>query len=106
MSEFQPLTMTIQLLGGLALFLYGMEKMTNGLKAAAGKQMNVLLAKLTGNPVSGAVTGALAQDDPDRLRKHHVQINILYKLQRIYSISEHMAISVLPRGVLAGKLST
>jgi len=26
MSEFQPLTMTIQLLGGLALFLYDMGK--------------------------------------------------------------------------------
>jgi phosphate:Na+ symporter len=51
--------MTIELLGGLALFLYGMEKMTEGLKAAAGKQMNTLLAKLTGNPMSGAVTGAI-----------------------------------------------
>jgi phosphate:Na+ symporter len=59
MTELQPMTMTINLLGGLALFLYGMEKMTDGLKAAAGKQMNVLLAKLTGNPVSGAVTGAV-----------------------------------------------
>jgi phosphate:Na+ symporter len=38
--------MTIELLGGLALFLYGMEKMTDGLKAAAGRQMNTLLAKL------------------------------------------------------------
>jgi phosphate:Na+ symporter len=51
--------MTIELLGGLALFLYGMEKMTDGLKAAAGKQMNTLLAKLTGNPVLGAITGAI-----------------------------------------------
>ena len=48
-----------QLLGGLALFLYGMEKMTDGLKAAAGKQMNTLLAKLTGNRVLGAITGAI-----------------------------------------------
>jgi Na/Pi-cotransporter len=46
-------------IGGLALFLYGMEKMTDGLKAAAGKQMNTLLAKLTGNPVLGAITGAI-----------------------------------------------
>jgi phosphate:Na+ symporter len=51
--------MTIELLGGLALFLYGMEKMTDGLKAAAGKQMNTLLAKLTGNPMLGAITGAI-----------------------------------------------
>jgi len=59
MSELAPVTMTIQLLGGLALFLYGMEKMTDGLKAAAGKQMNTLLAKLTGNRVLGAITGAI-----------------------------------------------
>ncbi len=59
MTELDPLTMTIELLGGLALFLYGMEKMTDGLKAAAGKQMNALLDKLTGNPVLGAITGAI-----------------------------------------------
>ena len=59
MIELDPMTMAIELLGGLALFLYGMEKMTDGLKAAAGKQMNTLLAKLTGNPVLGAITGAI-----------------------------------------------
>ncbi len=59
MTELNPLTMTIELLGGLALFLYGMEKMTDGLRAAAGKQMNVLLARLTGNAVLGAITGAI-----------------------------------------------
>ena len=59
MTELDPMTMTIKLLGGLALFLYGMEKMTDGLKAAAGKQMNTLLAKLTGTPVLGAITGAI-----------------------------------------------
>ena len=59
MIELDPMTMAIELLGGLALFLYGMEKMTDGLKAAAGKQMNRLLAKLTGNPVLGAITGAI-----------------------------------------------
>ena len=59
MDELAPVAMTIQLLGGLALFLYGMEKMTDGLKAAAGKQMNTLLAKLTGNRILGAITGAI-----------------------------------------------
>jgi len=59
MTELAPVTMTLQLLGGLALFLYGMEKMTDGLKAAAGQQMNVLLAKLTGNRLLGALTGAI-----------------------------------------------
>jgi phosphate:Na+ symporter len=59
MNDLAPVAMTIQLFGGLALFLYGMEKMTDGLKAAAGKQMNVLLAKLTGNRILGAITGAI-----------------------------------------------
>ena len=59
MTELAPVTMTVQLLGGLALFLYGMEKMTDGLKAAAGQQMNPLLARLTGNRILGALTGAI-----------------------------------------------
>jgi len=59
MDELAPVAMIVQLLGGLALFLYGMEKMTDGLKAAAGKQMNTLLAKLTGNRILGAITGAI-----------------------------------------------
>jgi phosphate:Na+ symporter len=59
MPELQPLAMTTNLLGGLALFLYGMQKMTDGLKAAAGKQMNILLARLTRSPLTGAITGAI-----------------------------------------------
>ena len=58
-AALNPIAMAIGLLGGLALFLYGMEKMTDGLKAAAGEQMKILLGKLTRNAVSGALTGAL-----------------------------------------------
>jgi hypothetical protein len=47
----------------------------------------------------------LAQDDPDRLLKHRVQFEMLDKLRRIYNLAEHMAISTLPRGALAGELS-
>jgi phosphate:Na+ symporter len=46
----------------------------------------------------------LAQDDPNCLTKHRVQLEILDRLRRIYSVSEHMAISVLPRSVLVGEL--
>lgn len=46
----------------------------------------------------------LAQDDPDRLLKHRVQFEMLDKLWRLYGVAERMAISVLPRGVLAGEL--
>jgi phosphate:Na+ symporter len=47
----------------------------------------------------------LAGDDPDRLLKHRVQVEILDKLRRVYSVAEHMALSVLPRSALVGELS-
>ena len=50
--------MGIQLLGGLALFLFGMEQMANALKAVAGKRMKNILARLTANRFMGALTGA------------------------------------------------
>jgi phosphate:Na+ symporter len=50
--------MTMTLLGGLAIFLYGMELMTESLKAVAGDRMKMILEKLTGNRVAGVITGA------------------------------------------------
>ena len=50
--------MAMGLLGGLALFLFGMEQMSDALKAAAGEQMKNLLAKLAMNRFTGALTGA------------------------------------------------
>ena len=46
------------LLGGLALFLFGMEQMSDALKSALGSQMKLLLARLTSNRFTGALTGA------------------------------------------------
>lgn len=51
--------MGIGLLGGLTLFLFGMEQLTGGLNTAAGEQIKNLLAKLSANRVAGAFTGAL-----------------------------------------------
>ena len=51
--------MGMTLAGGLALFLFGMDQMSEGLKAAAGERMKVILARLTTNRYLGAVTGAL-----------------------------------------------
>ncbi len=50
--------MIVGLLGGLALFLYGMDMMADALKAVAGERMKNILAKLTTNRYMGAVTGA------------------------------------------------
>lgn len=47
------------LLGGLALFLYGMQMMGNGLEAAAGNKMKIILKKLTANRFIGVLMGAL-----------------------------------------------
>ncbi len=51
-------TMGMQLFGGLALFLFGMEQMAEALKAVAGERMKIILAKLTTNRFMGAATGA------------------------------------------------
>ena len=50
--------MGMQLFGGLALFLFGMEQMSESLKAVAGDRMKFILGKLTANRFMGAVTGA------------------------------------------------
>lgn len=50
--------MGMTLLGGLAIFLYGMELMTDSLKAVAGDKMKMILEKLTGNRFAGVLTGA------------------------------------------------
>ncbi|HIW54273.1 MAG TPA: Na/Pi cotransporter family protein [Candidatus Ruthenibacterium merdigallinarum] len=46
------------LLGGLALFLYGMQMMSGGLEAAAGDRMKQILEKLTSNRFLGVLVGA------------------------------------------------
>ena len=49
----------IQLLGGLAMFLYGIEVMGDGLKNSSGAALKKVLEKVTGNVVMGVLTGAM-----------------------------------------------
>ena len=49
------------LLGGLALFLYGMHQMSEGLNAAAGEKMKQILERLTKNRFLGVGVGAAAR---------------------------------------------
>lgn len=49
----------LALLGGLALFLYGMQMMSGGLEAAAGNRMKAVLEKLTSNRIKGVLVGAV-----------------------------------------------
>lgn len=47
------------LLGGVALFLYGLDRLTGSLNSVAGSRMQSLLATLTGHPLRGVASGAL-----------------------------------------------
>lgn len=47
------------LLGGLALFLYGMHMMSEGLEQAAGNRLQSILEKLTRNPFTAILAGAV-----------------------------------------------
>ena len=49
----------ITMLGGLALFIYGMNLMSDGLQKAAGERMEKILALLTRNPILGVLAGTV-----------------------------------------------
>ena len=53
------LSAIIQLLGGLAMFLYGIELMGDGLKNSSGAALKRVLEKVTGNVWMGVLTGTL-----------------------------------------------
>ena len=53
------LSAIIQLLGGLAMFLYGIEVMGDGLKNSSGEALKRVLEKVTGNVLTGVLTGTL-----------------------------------------------
>ncbi|MCC9609422.1 Na/Pi cotransporter family protein [Blastopirellula sp. JC732] len=57
-TTINALEISIGLLGGLALFLYGMHQMSDGLKAVAGDGLKVLLGRLTTNRFTAVFTGA------------------------------------------------
>ena len=48
----------LTMLGGLALFLYGMETMGNGLEKLSGGRLERILEKLTSNPIKAVLLGA------------------------------------------------
>ena len=53
------LSAIIQMLGGLAMFLYGIEVMGDGLKNSSGEALKRVLEKVTGNVLMGVLTGAV-----------------------------------------------
>ena len=47
------------LFAGLAIFIYGMNLMSECLQKAAGEKMRTILSMLTGNPILGVLAGAV-----------------------------------------------
>ncbi|MCI5839204.1 MAG: Na/Pi cotransporter family protein [Peptoniphilaceae bacterium] len=51
--------MIVGLLGGLALFLFGMDLMSKGLELTAGDKLQMILEKLTNNKIMGIILGTV-----------------------------------------------
>jgi phosphate:Na+ symporter len=58
-DEISWFFLVVGLLGGLSLFLYGMERMSDALKNVAGEKMKDILAMLSSNRIMGMITGAV-----------------------------------------------
>ncbi|MBO5068841.1 MAG: Na/Pi cotransporter family protein [Roseburia sp.] len=52
------ITMILSLLSGVALFLFGMSLMGDGLKKVAGNKLELILYRLTSTPIKGVLLGA------------------------------------------------
>ncbi|MCA8930535.1 MAG: Na/Pi cotransporter family protein, partial [Alphaproteobacteria bacterium] len=57
-AELNQMELATGLVGGLALFLFGMDIMTRALKQVAGASIRTLLARMTGNRFLGLAAGA------------------------------------------------
>ncbi len=57
-NNLDVLQLAMGLFGGLALFLGGLDLLSEGLKKAAGETLKTLLSKMTTNRFLGAITGA------------------------------------------------
>ncbi|HSH11713.1 MAG TPA: Na/Pi symporter, partial [Ilumatobacter sp.] len=57
-GEIDVFLVVVEMLGGLAIFLLGMDRMTEALRLIAGSRMRDVLARLTTNRFAGMATGA------------------------------------------------
>ena len=57
-KEISWFFLVVGLLGGLSLFLYGMDRMSDALKSVAGEKMKDILGLLSNNRFMGMITGA------------------------------------------------
>ena len=59
------------LLGGLALFLYGMQMMSNGLEQTARNQMRDILKKITSNRITRSEERRVGKECRSRWSPYH-----------------------------------
>lgn len=59
MNAFDIVNMILKLLCGVALFLFGMSQMGDGLKQVAGNKLEMVLYKLTSTPIKGILLGTV-----------------------------------------------
>ena len=58
MSFIEIVLVIINFAGALAVFLFGMKLMSEGLQKFAGNKMRAIMGKVTGSPLRGILTGA------------------------------------------------
>ncbi len=59
MTFIQVLIIVLNFAGALAIFLFGMKLMSEGLQKFAGNKMRSVLGKVTGSPIRGILTGTI-----------------------------------------------
>ena len=57
-GDYMDIFGILSLIGGLALFLYGMNVMGGGLEKVSGGRLEQILEKLTSNPIKAVLLGA------------------------------------------------
>lgn len=67
----EHVTILFGLTGGLALFLYGMNSMSDALQKAAGEGMKKILSFLTKNAVMGALAGMAGNRSASEQFRYH-----------------------------------
>ena len=58
-AQMTSITIILSLLSGVALFLFGMSLMGDGLKRVAGNKLELVLYKLTNTPIKGILLGTV-----------------------------------------------
>ena len=59
MTLLQILLIIINFAGALAVFLFAMKLMSEGLQKVAGSRMRAVLGRITNKPLSGILTGTV-----------------------------------------------